>query len=676
MAAIHDLHRTRQVHLDFHTSPLIDGVAADFDAEAFAETVADAGVNSITIFARCHHGLCYYPTKVGEQHPGLHGRDLLGEQIEALHRRGIRCPVYTTLAWDEWTADRHRDWLQIDADGTIAQVRNRREDGVIDPGGWRYVNWLQPGYLEFIEAHVAELLDGYEVDGLFFDILSYAPGCCWSEVSRDFRAKHGLLDRSHASYVKFRVLAQNAVTARLTAFARDHAPEASVFYNTGSFCYVDHRHSIHGRVAAMTHYELESLPTGHWGYHHFPKLARQVATLGKPWLGQTGRFQKSWGDFGGIKPAPALEFECFRAQALGGAVEVGDQMHPTGQLDRGAYALIKAVYGQVAAAEPFYAGTTACPQIGVLLAGVPGMNEKLTARSESGAVMLCEETHYDCAVLDDASDLTPYALVVLPDTTPITPALLTNLRAYHAAGGKLLITGTAGHDETGAWALDFLPLRRGAAGPAEQPVYWRLDAGFAPDWAGVDRVVYRQGPAIADAGGARVVAWRQEQYFPRTDLAFCSHFQSPPRPGSPTGPAAVLADRWACVADPMFRDYRETGGPVIAAMWRHLVEALIGPPMVGCGLPTTMLTVPRRRGDGLYLTLLHYVPVRKALAIDVIAERMGFADELLFFDRQVQEVVDVETGQKLARSDAGGFNLNGRGRRLLRVPGFFRKANA
>ncbi|HKJ89577.1 MAG TPA: hypothetical protein VJ960_00475, partial [Oceanipulchritudo sp.] len=76
---------SRLVHLDFHTSPDIPVVGAEFEAEAFAEKVGNAGIQSLTLFAKCHHGLCYYPTRAGLQHPGLRGRDLMGEQIEALH---------------------------------------------------------------------------------------------------------------------------------------------------------------------------------------------------------------------------------------------------------------------------------------------------------------------------------------------------------------------------------------------------------------------------------------------------------------------------------------------------------------------------------------------------------------------------------------------------------------
>lgn len=69
----------------------------------------------------------------------------------------------------------------------------------------------------------------------------------------------------------------------------------------------------------------------------------------------TGRFQKMWGDFGGSKPQAALEYECFRSQALSAGNSVGDQLPPRGTLDSAAYDLIGAVYAQCEAAEPFYA---------------------------------------------------------------------------------------------------------------------------------------------------------------------------------------------------------------------------------------------------------------------------------------------------------------------------------
>ena len=47
----------RQIHLDFHTSEAIEGVCSEFDAEEFAQTLADAHVNSITLNSCGHHGI-------------------------------------------------------------------------------------------------------------------------------------------------------------------------------------------------------------------------------------------------------------------------------------------------------------------------------------------------------------------------------------------------------------------------------------------------------------------------------------------------------------------------------------------------------------------------------------------------------------------------------------------
>ena len=77
--------RFRQVHLDFHTSEAIEEVGAEFDPHEFASVLAEAHVDSVTCFARCHHGWLYYDSKLFPErvHPHLMRRNLLGEQIEA-----------------------------------------------------------------------------------------------------------------------------------------------------------------------------------------------------------------------------------------------------------------------------------------------------------------------------------------------------------------------------------------------------------------------------------------------------------------------------------------------------------------------------------------------------------------------------------------------------------------
>ncbi len=660
----------RQIHLDFHTSPFIEGVAADFDAQVFARRMREAHVNSVTVFAKCHHGMSYYPTVLGEVHPHLEGRDLLGEVIEALHREGIRAPVYTTVVWEERVADLYPEWRQMYANGRFAQVASSADMKTVQPGGWRFNNFAHPDYQDYFEAHLAEILDAYPVDGFFIDILFMDSGACFSEVSMKKRAKLGLTEDTPRDNALFESAVQGEFAERFTRFIRGRAPKASVFYNSSNKAFVDNRAGWRVRARRETHIELESLPSGFWGYYHYPRFARQLMMWDMPWLGMTGRFQKMWGDFGGLKPRPALEFECFRAQAMGGACSVGDQLHPRGTLDEGAYRLIGSVYAQVEAAEPAYAGTVPCPTIGVVPAANPGSDMDTAGKSEEGAVLMLEELKYDAAVLDDDSDFSGFDVVVLPDATVVTPPLRERLKAYCEKGGKLVVSDAAGFDENGDWALDWLPVRPGAP-VALYPTYWRARGPFYPEYAGDCRVVYAQGREVEPGGGAEVWSDRIPPYFKRSDLKFCSHFQTPPDPVAAATPAIVGNDAFAYFGDPLFRDYRQSGNRHLRDFFAQALSRLGARPLLGPGLPAHVLALPRRREGDLILTLLNYLPTRKSHDIDVIEDALSFAGMTLGLKTPALEVL-VPKGAELVSDDGGCWTLpEVKGRLILRAPGYF-----
>lgn len=659
----------RQVHLDFHTSPHIPGVAADFDAREFAATLKRARVNSVTVFAKCHHGYAYFPSRACPVHPQLapaHG-DLLGEQIQALHREGIRCPIYITVGWDALSAQQHPEWRAMYKNGLFGDWNSG------NPGQWKFLNWLHPEYQQHIEDVTREVLDRYgkEVDGFFYDICFFPKGACWSPESRKFREKHHLLDDSLVGFERFMAKAHETFSKRYWDVIRAARPEATVFFNAGSDTFLEPGLGGRARYPFMSHMEIESLPSGFWGYYHFPRLARSTGHWGKPWLGMTGRFQTLWGDFGGLKPQPALEFECFRPQALGGANSIGDQLPPRGRLDPAAYDLIGAVYAQVEAAEPFYAKSSPLIQVGITTSGTPGVDGDESAKSDEGAIQMCEEAHYECQLLDAENSLEGLELVILGDGSTLTPEFVRKLRAYYQSGGKLLISHKGGCDATGKWALDFLPIQ------IERdldmfPAYWQTQPGFSRELARSERVFYQPG-LVVKAPGCEVLVERVLPYFKRDDVRYCSHLQTPPRPESSGQPVVVAGERFVYFADPIFREYRQSGNIAARDAWRLAMERLIGPAPFGHGLPTTVQVYPRRRGDDLILTLLHYVPVRKALNIDMIEERGSFAGEVLRLPSKARSVRIFGTGEVLPHDGDGNFSLpTVKGRLLLEVPGYFK----
>lgn len=662
----------RQVHLDFHTSPHIPDVGSEFNAKEFAATMKRAHVNSVTVFAKCHHGMCYYPTQTGVSHPAIGSRDLLGEQIQALHSEGIRAPIYTTIVWEENVAQRFPEWRQITKDGHFAGWSVGPDGKPGHVATWQFNNFLDPRYQDYIEAHVREILARYgdEVDGFFFDILFFAGDACWSDASVEFRKKHGLMSDDQATFERFQGTAQAAFAEKFTRIVHGIRPQATIFYNAQNEGNMDPGVGPRARAAWQTHCEIESLPSGFWGYFHFPRMARAQSIWGKPWIGMTGRFQKMWGDFGGIKPQPALEFECFRAQALGGGNSIGDQLPPRGTLDPAAYELIGNVFAQCADAEPFYEDSTfLAPRVGIFSASYPGRDG---GKSEEGAVLLCEEAHYDCAVIDSLDSLDDFHLLILPDSTVVDAALSARLQAFYTSGGCLILSHRAGFDADGSWALDFLPLN--FAGETEKfPTYWRARPSYDSAMSGSDRVFYQAGLNVIPGDGVDTLIDRVLPYFRRTAVTYSSHFQTPPMAEPCEFPAVVAGERFVYFADPIFCEYRQTGNMVVRAVWQRSIHDLIGRPPFGDGLRPSILVYPRRKGSDLLLTLLHYIPVRKAMDIDIIDERQTFAGQILRISALASEVIVHPTGASLEKCDEGWLlPPDSQGRLLLRVPEFFR----
>ena len=165
--------RGRQVHLDFHTSEAIQGIGARFEPKEFARTLSRASVDSVTCFARCHHGWLYYDSQAYPQniHPHLENRNLLREQIEACHKEDIRVPIYITVQFDHHIASKHPEWTILSPDGSLYETKP------FEAGFYRYL-CLNTPYKEYIKDITREILETLPVDGLFFDIIFYRECVC------------------------------------------------------------------------------------------------------------------------------------------------------------------------------------------------------------------------------------------------------------------------------------------------------------------------------------------------------------------------------------------------------------------------------------------------------------------------------------------------------------------
>ena len=634
--------RYRQVHLDFHTSEHITGIGFAFDPEEFAATLEKARVNSITCFARCHHGWIYYDTKAfpERRHPHLE-RNLLEEQIEACHARGIRVPIYITVQWDHYTAEHHPEWWAIDPEGRAVGTRP------YEAGFYRKLCVNTP-YVEFLKAHVREVLETLPVDGIFFDIVQAVDCSC--RHCREGMASEGLEPSGEGHRKRYGLNVIDGFKRDMTAYVHGLNPDCSIFYNAG------HIGPQHRAAAdAYTHFEVESLPSGGWGYMHFPMTSRYARTLGIPCLGMTGKFHTSWGDFHSFKNPEALQFECFQMLAQGARCSVGDQLHPEGKICQTTYELIGSVYSEVEEKEPWCHGAEPLVDIGLVTPEeVGGERVPLTA---AGAVRMLQEGAHQFDLIDTASDLSGYRVVILPDEIPVSEAFASKLDAYLSEGGALIASYRSGLNGAGdAFALEALGVRlKGEAPYSPDFLLPRGEVGNGlPE---TEHAMYLKGLEVEASPGSEVLVDASVPYFNRTYKHFCSHRHTPSA-GKVGYPGIVKNERAVYFAHPIFTQYGKSAPRWCKQMFLNAVDILLPDPLLRLRAPTaTVATLNTQPAEGRQvLHLLHYVPERRGQDFDVIEDVIPIYElgVSLRASRKVKGVTCVPEGVSLPFEQDGG----------------------
>jgi hypothetical protein len=600
----------RQIHLDFHNGGLIPDIAAEFDAREFVGVLRNARVNSVNIFAKCMHGYAYYDTRIAVRHPSLH-RDLFGEMLGELGPAKIAANYYYGLTWDALAAARHPEWRILDREGKPV-IFGGHNAGV----EWQQVCLNSP-YLDQVARENEEILTRYRANGAWFDIAWTPPGGCFCRWCREERWRLGLADAGPDIKRHNKIVAKK-MESRLTEQVHRHWPEALVFYNSRTVL------GIRDELANYSHIEIESLPTGGWGYTHLQQRVREMRTLGKQLVGMNGRFHKSWGDFGGLKNQAALDYECLSFLANGAHCCVGDQLHPRGRLDAATYQRIGATYARVEALEPYARGARAVSDIGVISAAVdtPETTSQIPL-PDMGFTNMLVELHQQFDVLDLDSRFEDYKLLILPDDIHPTPALVSALRRYLGGGGGLIASHRSLWDTaTGDFALPELGVKYLGDSKYRDEYFYPARGAF-PDLPDYPYFLYQRGLSIQAGQGSRVLATYGHPYFDRSPEHYSSHVQTPVDRRTDE-PFVVARGRTAYIANPIFSAYAADGYGVYKQVVDGLIRRLLpSPVLVAKNLPSTaQVTLMQQRDEGnrMVVHVLHYPLTRRAPNLDIIEE--------------------------------------------------------
>ena len=618
----------RQVHLDFHTSPDIPDVGADWDAGHFVETLQRAHVNSITLFAKCHHGMNYYPTAIGPVHPAL-SFDLLGAQIAACHAAGIRCPIYVSVVWDVSAAERHPEWRQVGCDGR--QIgRGPLENG----RGWPWL-CVNTAYADELIAQTDELMALYDCDGFFFDILMYdADGCLCARCLPDM-LRQGLDPANQAHRRAHTTAVARRFMERMSARVRAKLPDAGIFYNSRWGLQFEGEQQYYSQV------EIESLPTGGWGYGFYPLWSRFARNFSLPMLGMTGRFHRSWADWGGLKHPAALRFECGGILATGGAISIGDQLHPRGKLNGAVYEVIGEAFRDVEAVETHCIGAVAAPDIGLLVleqdSDRAGVGSAGGAVEGAGRILLELHQQFD-VITAGCPDFARYRLLVLPDRAVADGAVLARLKRYVAGGGKLLLSHEALLDETGFGLADEMGVDY--LGRCESvPDYFQLTAPALHSSVSRPGFAYSlyEGPGVrvAPRDGTERLAEGYEAYFNRDWQHFSSHDWTAPRHEAAGYPAITRHGGVVYIYGPIFAAYQQHGNLTFRAVVGGCLELLLPDAVLQTDAPASAEVALMRQGERDIVHVVNYHANRRSPAhVEVLDEPVPLRDITLRLRRR------------------------------------------
>lgn len=592
----------RQIHLDFHTSEKIDGIGEEFNKENFQKALILGHVDSITLFSKCHHGYAYHPSKANEMHPGLKF-DLLKAQIDAAHEIGVKTPVYISAGYDERVLRLHPQWRFEKITHEFANFQHNR---------YQLLCFNTP-YLDLLLEQIKEVCENYDADGIFMDICAVRPCCCnecmkgMLEIGMNPNNPEDLLRWGKITYKKYLRRVREAIDSV--------KPGLPVFHNGG--------HIIQGDrdvTYQNTHLELESLPTGGWGYDHFPFSAKYAQTLDRQYLGMTGKFHTSWGEFGGYKHPNALRYEVSLCAAMGAKSSVGDQLAPNGKMDLTTYELIGTAYKELEEKEPWLDNVTHITDVAILSKESSYNDSGLVytdrmGKSDVGAGRMMLEGKYMFSVIDCLEELDKYKVIIIPEEDILSDTMIGKLKKYTENGGKILASGNSVVRDN-QLIFDFGGEYEGES--EFNPSYARPSHNNEYE---TDYILYSKCNKIKKINGAELVKVI-EPYYNRTPEHFCSHKHFPSS-GSYGGAGVIAGKDGIYIAWDIFSEYASNGDLTARKIVCDALDILLcgnKSLVTDLGSMGVVSLMDQKKENRLVAHFLYAVPTKRGEKIEIIED--------------------------------------------------------
>ena len=318
--------------------------------------------------------------------------------------------------------------------------------------------------------------------------------------------------------------------------------------------------------------------------------------------------------------------------ANGGAVSIGDQLHPRGKLNEAVYDVIGEAFRDVEAVEKYCVGAKAETEIGLLILnplaekakqGSAGIVQASTENVEGASKMLLELHHqFDLITSKTCDDFAKYKILVIPDRAVPDEPTVARLREFVAGGGKILLSHHALLDDGGEFALAEAMGVSYIGAASSNPDYYQMTA---PDLFGpVSRENFAyclyDGPSVrvSPEQNTEILADAYQTYFNRTGEHFISHGVTCPLPEKADYPAVTQNGGVIYIYGPIFSAYQKYGALSFRALVGGCLNRLLPDPIVKTDAPASAeVTLMRQEMGGETRRVVHvvnYSPQRRGPA--------------------------------------------------------------
>jgi hypothetical protein len=157
---------------------------AHYDPDRIVAELVGTGVDIVAVYAANQFGIAYYPSAIWPQHPGLHGRDYVGDLVSRLRRHGKKVLLYIN-----WLDSKHPEWNAVPLGSDPERARaaqplaswadpTRPEGRVQDlPGGhWQLPCANSPKRGQVV-ALAREIVQRYRPDAFHLDMFFNTTPC-------------------------------------------------------------------------------------------------------------------------------------------------------------------------------------------------------------------------------------------------------------------------------------------------------------------------------------------------------------------------------------------------------------------------------------------------------------------------------------------------------------------